>query len=87
MRQSARWIRPHGIGFPESYAMPDPTCPRRSDVAWKVRHEPQSLTKTEGCLAAEALEAYHHLLTHPAGTEVMIRKLREVRRKIKEASP
>lgn len=79
------WIRPHGIGTPESYSFPDPTDERRAEAIWKARHAVSTLTRDDGFALAEMAEAYWHLLVHPAGTESVVKQLREVRRCLRAA--
>lgn len=76
---SESWIRPNGIGKPESYAFPNPTVTRRTEAVWKARHDVGALTRDEGYALAEMAEAYWHLLCHPAGTGAVVKQLREVR--------
>lgn len=77
---SDTWIRPHGLGTPESYAFPDPTAPARSGAIWRARHGVITLNWGDGISLAEMCEAYRDLLTHPWGTEGSIKKIRELRR-------
>jgi hypothetical protein len=77
------WIRPHGIGTPESYAFPDPTTEHMENAIDHARSFPELLTRADQIALAEMAESYHHLLTHPAGTGSVVRQLRELRRELK----
>lgn len=58
---------------------PDPICV--PDLIHAARY--RDLTQTEQHHVAAVLEAYHHILTHPAGTEAIVKQVRQVRRAIR----
>jgi len=80
------WIRPHGLNTPKSYSYPDPTAEHRENAMHKARYDVAHLTQDDGYALAEMGEAYYHMLTHPMGTEKVIKQLREVRRVLCERS-
>lgn len=63
-----------------------PDLERAGEAEWALRHA-RSLgdapTRGDELVAASVIGAYRHLLTHPAGTEAAVRKLRELRRRCK----
>ncbi len=65
--------------------MPDPTDDARCEAAHTARYALQNLTQTQAYKLAEVFEAYHHLMTHPAGTEYAVGQLRAMRRAVKES--
>ena len=72
------WIKLDG------YKVPDPTTKRFAEATYKARYSPEDLTRDQGFQLAEVAEFYHMLLTHPAGTEAMIKKVRAARAALKE---
>jgi len=77
--------RQHGwLRFSEGYSMPDPTDERFRDAAHTARYSLSRLTQTQAYHLCEVFEAYHHLMTHPCGTESVIKQLRAVRRALRE---
>ena len=71
----------------ETWSMPDPVDPMRSRAAWTARYELRAMTQTQAFLLAEVFEAYHHLMTHPGGTEYAIGQLRAMRRALATSEP
>ena len=47
---------------------PDPTDEAYHDIAWRMRHAPQSVTADDMMSAAQVLAAYDMLILHPAFT-------------------
>lgn len=56
-----------------------PTAQAASELEWTLRHG--APTREDLLCAASILNAYRHLLTHPAGTEVVVKQLRQLRRR------
>lgn len=59
-----------------------PTAAMAGRVADKVRHG--DLTQAERFALARVCDAYVHLLTHPAGVEAAVQRLRGLRRAERE---
>jgi len=77
------WIRINPDDPKRRYSFPDPTTGRFAEAGNIARYNPQTLTRDQGFQLAEVMEAYHLLMTHPMGTEAIIRKIRAIRRAIK----
>lgn len=71
----------------ERWSMPDPKDPKRRDAAWTARYALKDLTQLQAYLLAEVFSAYHHLMTHPCGTEYAISQLRAIRRALLVSEP
>lgn len=87
MRDAHGWIRMHWTDKKRRYSFPDPTNGIASQAAWKCRYAKDALTQADCFRMAEVYEAYHHLLTHPAGTESVVKQLRAVRRALAAPTP
>lgn len=70
---------------PERWSMPDPEDERFGEAAHTARYSLSRLTQTQAYHLCEVFEAYHHLMTHPCGTEYAISQLRAVRRALKDS--
>ena len=79
------WIRINPDDPPNRYQFPDPTTERFDNAAHQARYYPGNITRDEGFQLAEAAEAYHHIMTHPMGTEEVIKQIRAIRRALHEA--
>jgi hypothetical protein len=77
------WIRMHTDDTEKRYMFPRPDTDRFERAIRKARHTPSELTRDEGHQLAEVAAAYRHLLAHPAGTESVLKKLRELRMELK----
>ena len=77
------WIRIHPDDPKRRYSFPDPTTERFARATRLARYYPDNLTRDDGFQLAEVAESYHHLLNHPAGTESVIRQLRELRAELR----
>jgi NADPH:quinone reductase-like Zn-dependent oxidoreductase len=55
-----------------------------ADAAWTARYHPERLTKEQAMALTEAVSTLHHILYHPAGTESVVRQVREARRVIRQ---
>jgi hypothetical protein len=62
---------------------PDPTSELAQEAMEALRSGNRTLTQAECYALAEMCEMYEMLLTHPAGTEAMVKKLRRMRRAVK----
>ncbi len=61
---------------------PDPESAEYREASWRLRN---STPRREDCMqAASVMDAYDHLLRHPAGTERVVRTLRTLRRMIRD---
>jgi hypothetical protein len=79
------WIRFHeGVspidGRPDGWSMSDPEYGPLNEAAHTARYDLARLTQTQAYLLCEVVGSYHHLMTHPCGTEYAISQLRAVRR-------
>jgi hypothetical protein len=67
---------------PKHHRLPDgtswPTASRAAELDWILRYS--TPTRSDLLEAASVLTAYHHVATHPAGTERVIRQVRMLRR-------
>jgi hypothetical protein len=79
----AEWIRMHQDDPHRAYAFPDPTTEEVDGAMHTARYDLAHLTQAQAYLLCDIACAYDHLLTHPAGTEAVVRQLREVRREIR----
>jgi hypothetical protein len=61
---------------------PDPEAVE--DLRWRLRYDPAAVTERDCAAAAEIIATYVHILTHPAGTESVIRQVRQARRVLRE---
>lgn len=80
-RFSAGHIRMHPGDRERAYSCPDPTAESYREAAWQARYGQP--TRTQLYTLASAAEALDHFLTHPAGTEHVVRQIRELRRAIR----
>lgn len=71
----------------EDWSMPDPEYEPLADALHTARYALGSLTQEQAYLILGCAEAYLHLVTHPAGTESVVKQLREVRRALREIPP
>jgi hypothetical protein len=53
---------------------------------YNAHHNPEELTLKQSRDLAQLAEAYIHILTHPAGTESIIKQVREARRLWKQSN-
>jgi len=68
----------------DGYSMPNPNHQPYSDALWTARYSLKNLTQTQAYLLCQLGETYITLMMHPAGTEAMIKKVRDVRRALRE---
>ena len=71
----------------ERWSMPDPQDPGLADAAHTARYSLGNLTQVEAWRLCQVVEAYHHLMTHPCGTEYAVGQLRAMRRALKTLPP
>lgn len=69
----------------DRYTMPDPRDASLVVAKWTARYLPGKLTRLQVALLLASADAYWHLAAHPAGTESVIKQLRELRRAVKVA--
>jgi len=79
------WIRfTEGVspidGRPDGWSMPDPEYGPLGEAAHTARYSLANLTQSQAYLLCSAFETYHHLMTHPSGTEYAVHQLRAMRR-------
>ena len=60
--------------------MPDPQYEALADAAHTARYSLANLTQVQAWLLCQVAETYHHLMTHPCGTEYAVGQLRAMRR-------
>ena len=63
-----------------SYSFLDPTAEDFAEAAHTARYG--APTRAQLYLLAECAESLSHILTHPAGTESVVKQVRELRRAI-----
>ena len=80
------WMRFNEPG-PEQWSMTDPDYEPLHEAAHTARYSLANLTQTQAYILCSAFESYHHLMTHPCGTEYAISQLRAVRRALAEEVP
>ena len=68
----------------DGFTMADPESEELGEAMHTARYNLKGLTQAEAFLILGATECYLHLTTHPAGTEAMVRKLRLIRRTLRE---
>jgi hypothetical protein len=64
--------------------MTDPEYEPLHEAAHTARYALNRLTQAQAYLLCEAFASYHHLMTHPCGTEYAISQLRAMRRSLDE---
>lgn len=69
------------------YQMADPDTEAMAEAAHAARYNLAHMTQTQAFLLCQAFESYHHLCTHPMGTERAVVKLRRLRKAIREVKP
>jgi hypothetical protein len=74
-----RWIQDG-----QELSTPDPNSNRCQEAMHAARYKREPLSKDERYALAEMAEAFSLLVAHPAGTEAMIRKLRLIRRALRD---
>jgi len=67
----------------DDWVVPDPTARTMREAMWLLRYSPASSISDRYRVLAMA-EAYSMLCTHPAGTEAMVKKLRAIRKRLRE---
>ncbi len=72
---------------PDRWSMPDPEYGPLAEAAHTARYGLSQLTQTQAYLLCRVVETYHHLMTHPCGTEYAVSQLRAVRRALAEEIP
>ncbi len=80
------WLRFNYEG-PERWSMPDPEHGPLHEAMHTARYSLANLTQTQAWLLCSVAETYHHLMTHPCGTEYAVSQLRAVRRALAENIP
>lgn len=68
------------------YSMPDPTDESLTEALHQLRYNLTAATQADAYRVLAAAEAFCHLATHPAGSNSMVRKLREIRRVVLDDS-
>ncbi len=71
-------------GRPDGWSMTDPDFGPLHEAAHTARYSLKDLTQSQAYLLCSAFESYHHLMTHPSGTEYVISQLRAMRRSLDE---
>lgn len=66
-----------------AWSMTDPRTPGPSEAIETVLCNPSAVTPHQINLLRSIFEAYDHLLHHPAGTEVVVKQLRQMRAALK----
>lgn len=67
----------------DGYTIADPESEALGEAMHRARYSLDQLTQGDAYLILGAAEAYIHLTTHPAGTERMVTKLRNIRRAVR----
>lgn len=67
-----------------SYSMPDPNSEKLDVAIRRLAFDRSELTFEDVSVLGACVGAYLHFATHPAPTSSIIRKLRELRRAVKE---
>lgn len=71
------------IKIKDGTSWPDPTA--FGEIAWRMIHAPDHVTKADMMTAASVMEAYSNLILHPAFTQkIVITKVQGIRNAIKE---
>lgn len=73
------------VTISDGTSWPNPIGERYNDIVWKLKHNsPRTLTRYELQSAAEVMQAYSELITHPAFTLKKVQeKVSSIRKKIK----
>ena len=75
-----------GSGARDRWQICDPEGEELEEAMHRMRYEPMQVTQDHIWAVLDACEGYLHLTTYPLGTEHVIRKLRKIRRMLKERS-
>jgi hypothetical protein len=68
----------------ENWRIINPANPEVNELFWVAHHHPDTLSRSDIGDILEMAKAYSQLATHQAGTESCLKKLRAIRRAIRD---